>query len=137
MKQYDAYSIRVMELDTNKPSKFVKAEMELLELLINKWEQEHVTHSTMDPVQLIQHLMDVHELSRNDLLEILEIKRSALSQILSYHKGLSKNVIRKLAERFRLSQEIFNREYQLRMPGAPIHKIKKATPARKKNTALK
>jgi HTH-type transcriptional regulator/antitoxin HigA len=36
-----------------------------------------------------------------------------LSDILHYRRGLSREVIRKLASRFKLSQELFNKPYKL------------------------
>lgn len=113
-RQYDQYCIRLMDIDTKKPSRATDEEMELLELLIDKWEHEQFNRTKMNPVQIIEHLMEIHELSRNDMLRILGIKRSALRQIISYQKGLSKNVIRKLSEKFCIAQETFNRPYTLK-----------------------
>jgi HTH-type transcriptional regulator/antitoxin HigA len=36
-----------------------------------------------------------------------------MSEILHYRKGLSKEIIRKLADRFKVRQEAFNRPYKL------------------------
>ena len=41
------------------------------------------------------------------------MSKGLVSDILNYKKGLSKEVIRKLAERFKVSQEAFNRPYKL------------------------
>ena len=51
-----------------------------------------------------------------DLVNLLEISKGYVSDILHYKKGLSKDVIRKLAERFKVSQEAFNRHYKLVVP---------------------
>ena len=48
-----------------------------------------------------------------DLVVLLEISRGYVSDILNGKKGLSKDVIRKLAARFKVSQEAFNRPYKL------------------------
>jgi HTH-type transcriptional regulator/antitoxin HigA len=113
-KQYDEYCIKLMKLDTGKPSKKAGDEIELLELLIDNWEAKHFKTKNIDPIQLLKSLMDDHKLTRNDLIDLLGIGKSALSQILSYQKGLSKEVIRKLAVHFKLSQDAFNQEYTLR-----------------------
>jgi HTH-type transcriptional regulator/antitoxin HigA len=44
------------------------------------------------------------------------MSKGYVSDILHYKKGLSKEVIRKLAERFKLSQSAFNRPYKLKSP---------------------
>jgi HTH-type transcriptional regulator/antitoxin HigA len=45
----------------------------------------------------------------------LGVSKGYVSEILHYKKGLSKDVIRKLAERFKVTQEAFNREYKLKI----------------------
>ncbi|OYX94200.1 MAG: transcriptional regulator, partial [Sphingobacteriia bacterium 35-40-5] len=69
----------------------------------------------LDPVQLIQSLMEEHQLKAKDLVEILRISKGYVSDILNYKKGLSKDVIRKLAFHFKVSQEAFNRPYSLKL----------------------
>ena len=112
-KQYQEYSDKVMTLASKKPTKEIEEEMELLELLIENWENKVYTTETKDPIKLLKSLMEVHQLKSVDLVKILDIQRSAVSQILSYRKGLSKDVIRKLSNHFKLSQEAFNRSYEL------------------------
>jgi len=126
-KQYDAYCERLMELDT-KPAKLSAVEqdeMDLLELLIDHWEAQVFQKKKLDPIQLLEYLMENHNMSRNDLIAILGIQKSALSQILAYKKGLSKEVIRKLAEHFKMSQDAFNQEYPLRLDPPQADAIEK------------
>jgi Predicted transcription regulator containing HTH domain len=47
---------------------------------------------------------------------LLNVSKGYVSDILNYKKGLSKDVIRKLADRFKVSQEAFNRPYKLIVP---------------------
>ena len=47
------------------------------------------------------------------MTEILGIGKSYVSGILNYIKGLSKEVVRKLANYFKVRQEVFNRPYKL------------------------
>ncbi len=91
-----------------------KDEIALLTLLIEKWDTEHLPKTELDPVQLIQSLMIDHQLKAKDLVVILEISKGYVSDILNYKKGLSKDVIRKMAQYFKVSQEAFNRPYTLK-----------------------
>jgi HTH-type transcriptional regulator/antitoxin HigA len=50
-----------------------------------------------------------------DLVDLLGISKGYVSEILNYKKGLSKEIIRKLANRFKMSQEAFNRPYKLKV----------------------
>lgn len=88
-------------------------EIELLTLLIEKWDNEHNTFNDSDPIELLKSLMEEHDLKAKDLVEILELSKGTVSKILNYHKGLSKDTIRKLSDYFKLSQEAFNRPYKL------------------------
>ena len=128
-KQYQEYSDKVIALASLKPTKEIEYEMELLELLIDNYESKVYATETKDPIALLKSLMEVHQLKSVDLVNILGVQRSAVSQILSYKKGLSKDVIRKLSEHFKLSQEAFNRSYELlpRSNQRNISKKKKET----------
>ena len=88
-------------------------EIELLTLLIEKWDEAHNTFADLDPIQLLLSLMVDHNLRAKDLVELLDVSKGYVSDIPHYKKGLSKDVIRKLADRFKVSQEAFNRPYAL------------------------
>src|ERR1044071_4053627 len=66
-------------------------EIELLELLIDTWDNAHDIFSAYDPVQLLEALMTENNLKQNELAAELGIGESYLSEILSYKKGFSKN----------------------------------------------
>ncbi|HSZ25049.1 MAG TPA: helix-turn-helix domain-containing protein [Cytophagaceae bacterium] len=113
-KQYNEYANILEELVFGKAkTKETKAEIELLTLLIEHWDKEHNTLTDIDPVQLLKYLMKENKISQTDLTKILDISKGLVSEILSYKKGMSKEVIRKLAEFFKVSQEGFNRSYPL------------------------
>lgn len=88
-------------------------EIDLLTLLIEKWDEEQSTLSDMDPIEILRGLMQEHNLKAKDLAELLNLSKGTISKILNYHKGLSKDSIRKLSEIFKVSQSAFNRSYRL------------------------
>lgn len=90
-----------------------KDEISLLTVLIEKWDAEHNTFDEVDPIQLLHSFIKDHNLKAKDLVEILGISKGYISDILNYKKGLSKEVIRRLSEYFKVSQEAFNRPYRL------------------------
>ncbi len=59
--------------------------------------------------------MEEKNLKSKDLADILHVSKGLVSDILNYKKGLSKEIIRSLAEYFKVSQEAFNRPYQLKV----------------------
>jgi HTH-type transcriptional regulator / antitoxin HigA len=88
-------------------------EIELLTLLIEKWDNEHNTFNDSNPIELLKALMENNGLQAKDLVAILNLSKGTISKILNYHKGLSKDSIRKLSDYFKVSQEAFNRPYKL------------------------
>ena len=89
-------------------------EIELLTLLIEKWDEEHNSFQDADPIELLRSKMKEQKLKPKDLVDILGVSKGLVSDILNYKKGLSKEIIRKLSIHFKLSQEAFNRIYKLK-----------------------
>jgi HTH-type transcriptional regulator / antitoxin HigA len=112
--QYNQYCNRLEELlKGGSKSKAINDEIELLTLLIEKWDEDHNSFDELDPIQLLISLMNDHNLRAKDLVELLGMSKGYVSDILHYKKGLSKEVIRKLANHFKVSQEAFNRPYKI------------------------
>jgi HTH-type transcriptional regulator / antitoxin HigA len=88
-------------------------EIDLLTVLVEKWDSEHNIFDDYNPVELTKALMKENNLKSKDLAEILDLSRGTISKILNYQKGFSKNTIRKLSEYFKISQEAFNKSYQI------------------------
>ena len=117
-KQYFEYcDILEQLLDLKKKSKEIKDEIELLTLLIEKWDKEHNSFSDANPIELLQYLMKENNLKAKDLATILDLSKGMVSEILNYNKGMSKEVIRKLAHHFKVSQDAFNKAYDLKVDG--------------------
>ncbi|HZY79108.1 MAG TPA: helix-turn-helix domain-containing protein [Cyclobacteriaceae bacterium] len=112
---YKEYSNALEELvSADFKSNEMKDEIELLTLLIEKWDEEHNKHDDVDPITLLHSLMAEKKIKAKDLAEILQVSKGLISDILNYKKGLSKEIIRGLAEYFKVSQEAFNRPIKLR-----------------------
>ena len=115
--QYKEYTNVLEELlFSGSKDRNIKEEIALLTLLIEKWDAEHNSFEELDPVKLLLSLMADHNMKAKDLVELLGISKGYVSDILNYKKGLSKEVIRKLSDYFKISQEAFNRPYKLVLP---------------------
>jgi len=108
--QYKQYA-RSLEglLTADLDCKEVKDEIELLTLLIERWDEENNTFDKVDPVTLLHSLMKERNLKAKDLAVLLDVSKGLVSDILNYKKGLSKEIIRALSQYFKISQEAFNR----------------------------
>jgi len=111
--QYDEYcdALEALVLADHQE---VEDEIELLTLLIEKWDEEHNTFQELDPVVLIKSLMNDHGLKTQDLAKLLDVSQDELSNMLNYQKGLSQQTVHKLANHFKLLPTAFNRPYELR-----------------------
>ena len=112
-EQYDKYCEILEDLSSQNKSD-TQDEIDLLTLLIEKWDSEHNTFRDLDPITILKALMADHNLKAKDLVAILDLSKSTISKILNYQKGLSKETIRKLADYFKVSQETFNQPYKLK-----------------------
>ena len=131
--QYDKYC-DVLEklLDQGSKSKAVNDEIELLTLLIEKWDEEHYPVEKLDPIEILKSLMKDHKMKAVDIAALVGVSEGLVSDMLNYKKGLSKETIRILSNRFKLSQEAFNRPYKLVTSANPRSKAPAAANAKKK-----
>ena len=117
VKQYKEYCDALDKLlEKAGNSKAVQDEIELLTLLIERWDAEHTTLNEVDPIELLHSLMHDQKMKAKDLVGILGVSKGLVSDILNYKKGLSKEIIRILFAHFKVSQEAFNRPYKLINP---------------------
>lgn len=114
--QYNKYC-NALEALTNggQKSRAIQDEIELLTLLIEKYDEEHSTFSDADPIELLKYLMNEHKMKAVDLAKLLRVSEGLVSDMLHYKKGLSKETIRILSQKFKLNQDAFNRPYKLKV----------------------
>lgn len=111
--QYNEYCDQLERLLSEDYTEQVQDEVDLLRLLIEKYDEDNNTFQETDPITMLRSFMEDHHIKSQDLTTILGISKGYVSDILNYKKGLSKEVIRKLAEYFKVRQEAFNRPYKL------------------------
>lgn len=132
--QYKKYCERLEYLvEHGGNTKAVLDEIELLTLLIEKYDEEHNSFVDLDPIQLVKALIKEHKMKAVDLAGLLGVSEGLVSDMLNYKKGLSKDTIRSLSAQFKLSQEAFNRPYPLIEAGkSGLHRAVKPQRTRKK-----
>jgi len=110
--EYCRINEKLALLDDNK----YQDELELLDLLIEKYDEERCSFEEVDPVRLLKSFMEDHRLRAKDIAKIVGLTKGTVSKILNYQKGFSKETIRKLSVYFKVKQEAFNRSYSLKVP---------------------
>lgn len=95
--------------DSKKNSKNAN-ELELLVLLIEKYENEHCFIDLPDPIEAIKFRMEQQGLKQKDLAEVIGLK-SRVSEILNRKRKLTIEMIRKLHIALRIPTEVLIKEY--------------------------
>ena len=111
-KAYESYLEKLLWIK-NKSASDQEAIQHLISL-IRIWDADHHTVSSMipaeprpDPVKVLDQLMKENRVNASDLASALGMSQSGISDILNYRKELSADIISKLAEQFKVSEEIF------------------------------
>lgn len=87
-------------------------ELELLSLLIEKYEDEHYPIPDPDPIEAIEFVMDQTDLKPKDLVGILGDKAS-VSKVLNRKRKLTIEMIRNLHDRFKIPFDTLVNDYSL------------------------
>lgn len=85
-------------------------ELEILGILIEKYEEEHFPINLPDPVEAIKFRLEQLGYDQNDLAEIIGLKSRA-SEILNRKRKLSLNIIRKLSTKLHIPTEVLIQAY--------------------------
>lgn len=90
-------------------------ETELLEILIDEYEQRTIeAPEGMNPVEVILYLLDENTITKSQLAKDLKVSRQLITDILNYRRNISKIMVNKLSNRFKLKPVAFSRPYNLK-----------------------
>lgn len=109
-QDYDLVLERLELIFDAKPNTEEGDELEILSILIEKYEKENFPIEFPDPIEAIQFRMEQLGYSQNDLADIIGLK-SRTSEILNKKRKLSLNMIRKLTEKLHIPTEILIQPY--------------------------
>jgi HTH-type transcriptional regulator/antitoxin HigA len=88
------------------PSRSQAEAIELLTLLVERYEQEHSYIPAADPVSIVRFLMDRQNLTQRDLIPQFG-SESGVSMFMTGQRRLTLEQVRKLSARFKLSTDLF------------------------------
>ena len=116
--QYQEYCKKHLELGKllagGKGNADMESEYYILDLIIQDYHNKQTNpFDTLTPVDLLKALMEEAGYSAYKLCKELEISQSVISDIFHYKRGFSKDVIRKLANKFNVGEASFLKEYEL------------------------
>lgn len=110
-EEYKDALTRIEEIFHSKPDTPESDEMELLEILIKKYEDEKYKIEAPDPISAIKFRMEQQGLRNKDLIPYIGNK-SKVSEVLSGKRGLSLNMISKLHYELGIPLESLIKEHQ-------------------------
>lgn len=109
-QEYQAAMSRLEEIFDNKKGSVNADELELLSLLIEKYEDETSPIDLPDPIEAIKFRMEQLGYKQKDLAEAIGLK-SRVSEILNKKRKLTIDMIRKLHDTLGIPTDVLIREY--------------------------
>ncbi len=103
--EYDAALERIDALMNAAPGSAEEEELELLAILVEKYEQERYPIELPDPVEAIKFRMEQEGLTRKDMIKYLG-SQSKVSEVLNYKRPLSLAMIRALTDGLNIPAEV-------------------------------
>jgi len=104
-KEYQKALARIYALMNNAQKNTAEGdELELLVLLVEKYEEEHYHIPSPDPVEFLEYVMNTKGLHQSDLVEYIGNK-STVSQIMNRKRSLTVEMIRKLSQGLKIPVE--------------------------------
>ena len=104
LEEYTAALFRLTALENPSPAE--QEAMELLTLLVERYEKEHYPIPAADPVSVVRFLIEKQDLTQRDLVPQFG-SESAVSMFRNAQRRLTLEQVQKLATRFRLSASVF------------------------------
>ena len=93
-----------------KPGTTEGDELEILGILIDRYEQQHFPIDLPDPIEAIKFRMEQLGYSQNDLADVIGLKSRA-SEVLSRKRKLSLAMIRSLHDKLNIPTEVLIQAY--------------------------
>ena len=109
-QDYNQVLERLENIFDAKPGTKAGDELEILGILIEKYENENFPIDFPDPIEAIKFRMEQLNYSQNDLAEVIGL-RSRASEILNRKRKLSLEIIRKLNEKLHIPSEVLIQSY--------------------------
>jgi HTH-type transcriptional regulator/antitoxin HigA len=109
-KDYQKALDRLEQIFDAKKGTDLGDELEVLSILIDRYENDHFPIGMPDPIEAIKFRMEQMGMNQKDLAEVLGFK-SRVSEILNKKRKLTLNMIRKLNELLNIPTEVLVQKY--------------------------
>lgn len=113
IKTEEDYQLALARLEVifnAKPGSKEGDELEILGILIDKYEKDHFPIDLPDPIEAIKFRMEQLSYSQNDLANVIGLKSRA-SEILNRKRKLTLGMIRSISEKMNIPTEVLIQAY--------------------------
>lgn len=108
--QYRQYCDQLeLLLIEKRKTKSVIEEIDLLTLLIEKYDDLHHPFHQLSPSEILKALLKEHAMKAVELAKLLGVSEGLVSDMLSDKKGISKKNIQIISKYFKINQAFFNK----------------------------
>ncbi len=111
-RQYQEYLNRMKEIFDAKKGTQESDELDMLALVLEKYEEEKFPIKEPHPLDAIRFMMEQNDISDKDLGEILN-GRARVTELFSGNRKLNLNQIRAINERLKVPAHILIKEYEI------------------------
>jgi HTH-type transcriptional regulator/antitoxin HigA len=109
-KDYEAALMRLDEIFDAKPGTPQGDELEILSILIERYENERTAIDYPDPIEAIKFRMEQLGYTQNDLAKVVGLKSRA-SELLNRKRKLTLEMIRKIHQSLSIPTEVLIQDY--------------------------
>ena len=109
-EEYESALARIEQIMDAKPKSPEGDELELISMLIEKYEQEKYPLPEADPVDVIRYYMEQRGLKATDLVGIIGDKAS-VSKVLNRERKLNLRMVRNLHQKAKIPYSLLMNEY--------------------------
>lgn len=89
-------------------SKLISDEIDLLTLLIEKYDEAHHPFLRLSPEAILKSLLIEHNMKSVELANLLGVSEGLVSDMLSGKKAISKKSMFKISQHFKVNQDLLN-----------------------------
>lgn len=117
-EDYEAVCRRIDEIFQAEAGTPEDDELEVLLILVDKYEEEHCSIGMPHPIEAIRMQMENLNISRKDLMERLGKSSGRMSDILNCRRKLTLDDVRNFSKVLHIPTEVLSQEYPLESPRA-------------------
>lgn len=112
VRDYEEALKRIHQIFNAEPGSDEFYELKMLSMELESYEEENIEFPEIDPINIIEFILEQHGLKQNDLVGILGDK-TTVSKVLNRKRPLTLDMIRNFSTSFRVPVEALIQEYKL------------------------